>query len=208
MEAFEQFVAVALEAEGLVVSSSVKFPVRRQVKKSSREEFQTHGYEVDLVGARADRLILASVKSFFGSAGVKASEVRGDSRGAGLYRLLNDSELRKEVVAAAAKRYGFSPEQVYLRLYVGKFAGRNGSDEELVRAWCATQRVGAGPIEVVGLKQLIEQVRLPARSRSYINNPIIVSMKVLEAAGLLDLEKPVIAANLKVLDEVDSGDDE
>lgn len=46
MEAFEQFVAVALEAEGglgsdagLVVSSAVKFPVRRQTKKTGHQEF-------------------------------------------------------------------------------------------------------------------------------------------------------------------------
>lgn len=208
MEAFEQFVAVALEAEGLVVSSSVKFPVRRQVNKSSREEFQTHGYEVDLVGARADRLVLASVKSFFGSGGVKAREVRGEGPGAGLYRLLNDTKLRRAVVAAAAKRYGFSVRQVFLRLYVGKFAGKKGIDEHLVRAWCAKQKIGGGSIELIGLKQLIEQVRVPARSRTYINNPVIVSMKVFEAAGLLDLKKVATTPDPSVLDEVGSEDEQ
>jgi hypothetical protein len=62
VEAFESFVAVALEAEGLVVSSAVKFPVRLQTRRVDRVEIQTHGYEVDLVGARADRLVLATVK--------------------------------------------------------------------------------------------------------------------------------------------------
>jgi len=56
MESFEQFVAVAMEAEGLIVSEAVKFPVRRQTRKVLHDEVQTHGYEVDLVGARADRL--------------------------------------------------------------------------------------------------------------------------------------------------------
>jgi len=70
MEAFESFVAVALEADGYVVSPAVKFPVRMKTKKAAYEELQTHGYEVDLVAARADSLILATVKSFFGSAGV------------------------------------------------------------------------------------------------------------------------------------------
>jgi hypothetical protein len=58
------------------------------------------------------------------------------------------------------------------------------------------------------LKQLIEQVRVPARSRTYINNPVIVSMKVLEAAGLLDLEKAVITPDPDVFDEVGSEDDQ
>jgi hypothetical protein len=77
MESFEQFVAVAMEAEGLIVSEAVKFPVRRQTRKALHDEVQTHGYEVDLVGARADRLVLATVKSFLGSRGVVADHVMG-----------------------------------------------------------------------------------------------------------------------------------
>lgn len=71
MEAFESFVAVALEAEGLVVSSAVKFPIRIETARGP----QTHGFEVDLVEARGDKLVLASVKSFLGSAGVQADAV-------------------------------------------------------------------------------------------------------------------------------------
>ncbi|MFL5826734.1 MAG: hypothetical protein ACJ76V_09445, partial [Thermoleophilaceae bacterium] len=52
------------------------------------KEMQTHGYEVDLVAARADRLVLATVKSFFGSRGVVADHVTGETtseRGRKLY---------------------------------------------------------------------------------------------------------------------------
>ena len=66
MEAFESFVAVALEAQGLVVSSAVKFPVRLQTRRADHVEVQRHGYEVDLVGARADRLVLATLTSYLG----------------------------------------------------------------------------------------------------------------------------------------------
>lgn len=51
------------EAEGLVVSEAIKFPVRLQTRRKDHVEIQTHGYEVDLVGARAAELVLASVKS-------------------------------------------------------------------------------------------------------------------------------------------------
>ena len=58
----EAFAAVALESEGYVVSEAVKFPVTLQTKKAAYAEIQTHGYEVDLVGARRDRLVLATVQ--------------------------------------------------------------------------------------------------------------------------------------------------
>jgi len=186
MEAFEQFVALAMESEGLVVSSALKFPVKRRTRKASYEEWQTHGFEVDLVAARSDRLVLATVKSFFGSRGVVAQHVRGESsdpRFNSLYALLNDPLIRETVVAAAAERFGFRPEQVELRLYVGKFAGA-GSEVE-TRAWCAGQRVGAGPIVVVGSSEVVAIVREVARSKQYRDNAVLATLKVLDAAGAL-----------------------
>jgi hypothetical protein len=122
VEAFESFVAVALETEDLVVSEAIKFRVALPTKKAAYEEIQTHGYEVDLVGARSDRLVLATVKSFFGSRGVVAEHVTGATADDGArkrYRLLNDPELRTAVVAAAAERFGYQAGQVRLRLYAG-----------------------------------------------------------------------------------------
>ena len=109
MEAFESFVAVALEAEGFVVSEAVKFPVKRETKKAAYKESQTHGFEVDLVAARADRLVLATVKSFLGSRGVVGDHVTGEttSEHKKLYALLNDPLVRRTVVSEACKRYGY-----------------------------------------------------------------------------------------------------
>lgn len=194
MEAFESFVAVALEVEGLVVSSAVKFPVRLQTRKATYDEVQTHGYEVDLVGARADRLVLATVKSFFGSRGVVAEHVTGetaDERGRKLYLLLNDPGIRAGVVAEAAKRYGYPSDQVQLRLYVGRFAApKQGHHENRIREWAAAQNVGAGPIEIVGLKAVVEKVRIAAMDKQYRDNPVLVTMKVLQTAGLLTVKLP------------------
>ncbi len=67
MEGFEHLVKVALEAEQFIVSANLKFPVTMRTRKKDWEEEQTHGYEVDLVGARRNLLVLASVKSYFGS---------------------------------------------------------------------------------------------------------------------------------------------
>ncbi|HLI55555.1 MAG TPA: hypothetical protein VKY26_00855, partial [Actinomycetota bacterium] len=121
MESFEQVCKVALEAEGFVVTGNVKFFVRRRTRRAAYEEFQEHGYEVDLVGARGDRLVLGEVKSYFGSRGVNRQGFRGIadvSRRTDFerYKLFNDPELRAEVMAKACKLYGYDSAQVEIRL--------------------------------------------------------------------------------------------
>ncbi len=189
MEAFEQFVALALEADGFVVSSSVKFPVQRLTGKAAYKELQTHGYEVDLIGARAGRLVLATVKSFFGSRGVAAEDVMGTSKRIKqnkLYALLNDPVVRRGVVRGAAKAYGYQMRQVELRLYAGKFAApSHGTHEAKIRAWCKKQRVGQGSIGVFGATDVVNDVRRLAANKQYRDNPVLATMKVLAAAGAL-----------------------
>lgn len=145
MEAFESFVALAMETEKLVVSEALKFPVTQQTTSGN----QTHGYEVDLVGARQDRLILASVKSYFGSYGVVFEHVAGTARTKThnkRFALLNNPRVRDTVVELAAERFGYQLHQVEMRLYVGKFAGaRAGEHRRRIESWCAEQHVGAGP---------------------------------------------------------------
>jgi hypothetical protein len=96
MESFEHLCKVALEAEHFVVTGNVKFFVRRKTRKKGHPEYQEHGYEIDLVGARGDQLILAEVKSYFGSRGVNRQgfrelvgrvRYRGRNRGRKLARL-------------------------------------------------------------------------------------------------------------------------
>lgn len=169
MEAFEQVVALAMESEGLVVSGALKFPVKRQTRKTSHVEIQTHGFEVDLAGANRDKLVLATFKSFFGSrrgwVGA-ADHVTGRSaKFASLFAILNDPIVRERVSEGAATCFGYDLDQVELRLYVGKFAG--GDNEQRVREWCATQNVGSGPVAVVGASDVVRVVRCVARSKTY-----------------------------------------
>lgn len=189
MESFEQFVAIAMDAEGLVVSGAVKFPVRRRTAKRNHEEYQAQSYEVDLVACRADKLVLASVKSFFGSGGVHAEHVMatgGRESDKARYVFLNDPDIRSKIVEDAAERYGYRIDQVRVRLYVGKFAAPvRKTHEPAIRQWAATQEVGGGPIEVFGLSDLVHAVRSAAASKTYRDNPVLVTMKVLEAAGML-----------------------
>jgi hypothetical protein len=194
VEAFESFVALALEAEGLVVSSAVKFPVRLQTRRTDRVEIQTHGYEVDLVGARADRLVLATVKSALGSRGVVAEHVTGETTNESArkrYAILNHSEIRRTVVREAGRRYGYRASQIELRLYVGRFAGPvKGVHEKKIRVWAKTKRVGGGPIKVFGLGDVVGSVREAASHTEYRDNQVLVTIKVLEASGMLTQALP------------------
>ncbi|MEU9510128.1 hypothetical protein AB0D32_28045 [Micromonospora sp. NPDC048170] len=159
MEAFESFVAIALEAEGFVVSEAVKFPVTQQTAKSAYAEVQTHGFEVDLVAARGNSLVLATVKSAFGSRGVVAEHVTGESgnvRANKLYALLNNEAVRDAVVDGAAQRFGYQVDQVELRLYAGRFAApTTGRHEKKIRQWCAEQQAGSGPIRVFSVTEVV-----------------------------------------------------
>jgi len=182
MESFEHVCKVALEAEGFVVTGNVKFLVRRLTRKASREEWQTHGYEVDLVGTRNEELVLASVKSFFGSRGVNSQSFKGladESKHCdfGGYKLFNDSELRDHVVELAATRYGFAVDQVKLRLYVGRFAG--GHEERVIE-----HLQGMG-VRVETLEKIVDSLIETAQRRTYTDDPVVMTVKALAEAGRL-----------------------
>lgn len=185
MEAFESFVALALEAEDLVIMGPAKFKITRQTKKKSVEEFQTHGYEIDLVAARADKLVLVSVKSFFGSQGVRPEDVIGKSAKASSYMMLNDVKLRSELVKQAAEKFGYKESQVEMRLYGGKFKyGEKGLAE--VRDWASKQKVGAGPIAVVTGDEVAAIVVQLAKSKTYRDHEVLMTVKVLLQAGMIN----------------------
>lgn len=191
MEAFESFVALALEAEDFVVTGPVKFKITKKTNKVAKDEYQTHGYEVDLVGSRGDKLVLVSVKSFLGSGGVKPKEVTGEvgndkSKG---YMMLNDIWLRNEIVRMAAEKYGYKVSDVEMRLYGGLFhTGEKGFTH--VKEWAQRQRVGAGPIGVYSGSEVAAIVLKMAESKTYRDHAVLMTVKVLQAAGMI--KKPEI----------------
>jgi hypothetical protein len=134
------------------------------------------------------------VKSFFGSRGVVAGHVMGSSqtkRFNSLYALINDPVVRDAVIDGTSQRYGYPVDQIELRLYVGKFAGgKTAEPEGRIREWAATQVVGAGPIRVFGLQVIVATARRVASSKTYRDNPALVAMKVMDAAGMLRPNEP------------------
>ena len=185
MESFEQLCKVALEAEQFVVTSNVKFFVRRRTRRAAYEEFQEHGYEVDLVGARGDRIVLAEVKSYFGSRGVNSQGFRGladETRRTDFerYKLLNDPELLAEVTDQACALYGYERGQAEIRLYVGKFAGGH---EQPIREHLEAFRNPR--VRVVALGEIVDAVVALAGRRTYTDDPVVTTVKALAAAGRL-----------------------
>jgi hypothetical protein len=196
MEAFESFVALALEAEDFIVSGPEKFKVKMKTK-SAKETFQTHGYEVDLVAARADKLVLASVKGFFGSDGVRPKEVTGEAgpdKSSG-YKMLNIVELRNAIVAQAAEKYGYKPNQVEMRLYGGKFKGGEVG-LATVRDWANNQRIGGSALSVFSGRDIVSVVLKMAESKTYRDHPVLMTLKVVIEAGLLAPQEPGVEHQL------------
>ena len=147
MEGFEHVVKIALECENLIVTGNLKFYVKRKTSKKKTDEYQTHGYEIDLVGARRDKLVLASVKSFFGSRGVSRQGFKGiadESKKTyfALHKIFNEAAIREKVIEEAARIYGYDEDQIELRLYVGKFA--SAADKDIVVSHLENLHAGSG----------------------------------------------------------------
>lgn len=193
MEAYEHVVKVMLEGEGYVVATNVKFPVRMRTRKTAYEEHQEHGYEVDIVAARKDRLLLASVKSFFGSQGVAKSGFRvvygREHDDQGKYKIFNDETLRDSIIAAAAARYGYEVRDVRLALYAGRF--KNGA-EAPIRAHLSSVTAGGGPIEVFRNDEVCRKLVRLLDSKMYVNDPVAMTLRALGAAKLLKMNSTTV----------------
>jgi len=82
------------------------------------------------------------------------------------YAMLNDLVVRQAILNGACGRYGYAPDRIEMRLYVGNFAGsKKGLEEHLVREWCASQVVGGGPNSVFGVAEVAARARKVAASR-------------------------------------------
>lgn len=185
MEAFEHVAKVFLESQGYAVSTNVKFFVRRRTKKQAYEEYQEHGYEVDLVAARADELLLGSVKSFFGSFGLSrqffrqiAEESKKDWWESN--KLFNEPEVQAGVLAGAAERFRYPPAQIFLGLFVGKF---KSGDEADIRTHLAQMCFGGGAVRLFDLRAIMKGVVTEAERKTYRDDPVIVALKCLHELG-------------------------
>lgn len=182
MEAFEHMVKVFLESRGYIVTTNAKFPVKRKTKKQKYEEYQTHGYEVDIIGAKSNSLLLGSVKSFFGSAGVSRQGFRDIADVSkrthyDKYKIFNEPEIRNGIFQGASEKYGYPLTQIQLCLFVGKF---DNEEEQLITDYLTSKQV-----KVYKLQMIIDGLLKAAKPSTYINDPVVVTIKALQLAGML-----------------------
>jgi hypothetical protein len=185
MEAFEHVAKVFLESRGYAVSTNVKFPVRRRTKKLAYEEYQEHGYEVDLIAARVDELLLGSVKSFFGSFGLSKQffrEIADESKKKcwESNKLFNEPEVQAGVLSGAAERFGYSSDRIFLGLFVGKFKSGEKAD---ICAHIGEMRFGGGAVRMFDLPTIMSGVLTEAKRKTYRDDPVIVALKCLDELG-------------------------
>ena len=195
MESFEAVVATALEAENYVVTGPITIKWFSPGHPKAKGE-QPNRLEIDLVAARGDRLVLATVKSFFGSGGVYPNDVMGTGRGASGYTMINDVKKRAELIELVAEKYGYEVKEVEVRLYAGKFAGIQG--EQIIRDWASMQVLGGGVLQVVNSLQLSKVIFALAKESHYQNNVAIAFAKTqLEAELIQSREDKAKSKELK-----------
>jgi len=183
MEGFEHVCKVALEADNFVVATNLKFPVKRQTSKKTLE-IQEHGYEVDLVGARRDKLVLASVKSYFGSQGISRHGFRGLSEESKYWKqhsLFNFPDIQEGIIKKACEMFGYDQEHVELRLYVGKF--KSIADQEAIKRELSTPKEGLRSVEVIDIESIVQKLHQVCESKTYRNDPVVMTIKALNACG-------------------------
>jgi hypothetical protein len=100
------------------------------------------------------------------------------------FKLFNEPDLRAEVCKLACKQFGYEPDRLELRMYVGNFARGH---EQAVRAHLANLDP---PVQVIGLSEIVDALIGLAEKRSYTDDPVVMTVKALAAAGCLSARRP------------------
>jgi len=178
MESYENLVALAMSAENLLVAGPEKYPFVLPHIRKGRTVLATKWIEVDLIGMSANTLVLASVKSYFGSGGTTAGDFLGENgeKKAKLYSMIADEEVRNILGRAVAERYNFKESQIEFRFYSGLY---KGNSEQRLRDWAdKPENFAFGkPIKFYNVAQVIEPVALLAEESRYVDNPSLVAIK-------------------------------
>jgi len=96
--------------------------------------------------------------------------------------MFNERRVRNGVLKAASDRYGYPKGKIQFALFCGKFTA---CDEAVVRRHLRAMKVGAGPIWVIGPKQIVEGIIGFPKNRTYINDPVLATLKLLQRTHYL-----------------------
>jgi hypothetical protein len=176
MESYEHVVKVWMESKGYAVSSGVKFMLKLPTQKKVWKEEQEHGYEVDLIAARRDKLVLVNVKSYFGSKGLSLVGLQRE-------KMFSRDEVWKGIFKGACERYGYSRDQVELWVVAGRVRRIEQTRvrdflKEFSKRW-DLQTAFFTAVEVAnGLMAATD-------SKTYMNDPVIATVRTFRETGHL-----------------------
>ncbi len=176
MESYEHVTKVWMEAQGFIVSSGVKFPLKLPTNKKSRAESQKHGYEIDLIAARQDRLVLVNVKSYFGSKGLSLTGLKNE-------KMFSRDEVWEGIITGACNRYGYSRDKIELWVVAGLVSPRNKTTILKYLQILATDR--GTPTRFFDAADVAQGLVDSTESKTYINDPVIATVRTLREARFL-----------------------
>ncbi len=136
MEAFEILVAALLERKGYWTRLSVKVDLTKEEKRQINRPSAPR-WELDVIAYKAatNELYVVECKSYLDSSGVKLSSFdKSNEKGASLYKLFNDSNLREVVfnrLCLQLVEAGFCPSKPKITLCLA--AGNIYQDARLLR---------------------------------------------------------------------------
>ena len=168
MESYEHVAKVWLESKGYAVSSGVKFMLKLPTKKKVWDEEQEHGYEVDLVAARGDKLVLVNVKSYFGSKGLSLVGLKREN-------MFSRDEVWKGILKGACDLYGYSKDQVELWVIAGRV---RRVEQTRVRDFLKefSERWGLRT-EFFSAVDVAKGLIAATDSKTYVNDPVIATVR-------------------------------
>ncbi len=85
------------------------------------------------------------------------------------------------MIDKACEMFGYKEDQVELRFYAGKFT----SDKDKIIKHLKTITTGAGPVKVYDLDMILHQVLTVTESKTYMNDPVVMTLKALKQSGRL-----------------------
>lgn len=176
MESYEHVAKIWIEAQGFVVSSGVKFMLKLPTKKKSRKEAQEHGYEVDLIAARQDRLVLVNVKSYFGSKGLGLTGLKNE-------KMFSRDQVWEGIITGACHRYGYSRDKIELWVVAGLVSPRNKTAILKYLQTLATDR--DTPTRFFDATDVAQGLVDSTESKTYFNDPVIATVRTLREARFL-----------------------
>ena len=93
--------------------------------------------------------------------------------------MLNDPTLRQQICEKACERFGYTHDAVSVRMYVGKFS--SGHEEDIRYHVSKLQP----SVEIIGLNQIVAALIRLSGKKTYTNDPVVMTVKALAAAGRL-----------------------